>query len=54
MAEEHVGSKSLILFCLFSLPEDPPCTVGLGTEEGEGILAPDAAEKTMVWEGRKP
>lgn len=31
--------------CLFSLPEDPPCNVGLGMEEGEGILAPDAAEK---------
>lgn len=31
--------------CLFSLPEDPPYNVGLGMEEGEGILVPDAAEE---------
>jgi len=25
--------------CLISLPENAPCNMGLGTEEGEGILA---------------
>lgn len=39
--------------CLFSLPQDPPCDVGLGMEEGEGILATAAAASGPAEKGNR-